>query len=96
MGKKLMFVGGVLVVAALTVGAVNHQEKQAQKESLPPNVAEYTVLPGDTLWQIAGDYTPAGEDIRETIYNIKMDNPEIKNGLQVGQVLKITTGRKEQ
>lgn len=93
--KKAVTICGLLAAAALTIGAANYHNAQAEKEIPPQNTVEYVVLPGDTLWCIAGDYTPADKDIRETIYYIKMDNPEVINGLHAGQKLKIRTNTEE-
>ena len=91
-----LFAGGVGIVAMLTIGAVNYHDSVLKKEDMPPNTIEYTVNPGDTLWIIAEDYTPAGTDIRETIFQIKEANPEVVNGLSVGQKLKIEVGGEKQ
>ena len=38
------------------------------------NVVSVTVEPGDTLWSIAGEYKPAGTDLREFVYDIASNN----------------------
>ena len=45
------------------------------------------VEPGDTLWEIAERYAPAGSDIRKYIYVLKQRNGLSSSGLAVGQRL---------
>lgn len=49
----------------------------------------YTVCKGDTLWTIAGEYTPKNKDIRQTIYEIKQLNNMTNSNIYEGQELKI-------
>lgn len=48
---------------------------------------EHRVTAGDTLWDIAADYTDPGEDIRETIHDIMRANGLDSSVIVVGQVL---------
>ena len=50
---------------------------------------EYIVKPGDTLWDIAGEYAPKGTDKREYIFNIKRDNGLKRSEIYPGMVLEI-------
>lgn len=50
---------------------------------------EYIVKPGDTLWEIASEYTPKGVDKREYIFNIKRDNGLERLEIYPGMVLEI-------
>ncbi len=51
-------------------------------------VAEYQVMPGDTLWGICTSYRPEHMDIREYIYNVEKFN-NCNADLQVGQIIKL-------
>lgn len=58
-----------------------------------PAVEHYTVRTGDTLWEIADQYTKGG-DVRDTIYAIKQANHLQTATVIPGQVLAIPqTGR---
>jgi Tfp pilus assembly protein FimV len=61
----------------------------ADAEEPPVPTAEYVVVQGDTLWDIAADHTDDGEDVRITIDAIKDRSGIISSALQVGQVLQI-------
>ena len=50
---------------------------------------EHLVVTGDTLWDIAAAYTPAGEDVRTTIFNIREANDLDTSVIIPGQVLRI-------
>jgi LysM repeat protein len=45
------------------------------------------VQPGDTLWEIAAAATPAGEDVRDTLGQIKGFNDLTSSLIQPGQEL---------
>ena len=49
----------------------------------------YVVQGGDTLWDIAVDHTPAGDDVRELVHDIKAMNELDSSMILVGQVLEI-------
>jgi nucleoid-associated protein YgaU len=50
---------------------------------------EHTVVVGDTLWDIATVYTDPGDDVRDTIYDIKAANGMPDSIVRTGQVLVI-------
>lgn len=49
----------------------------------------YTVVPGDTLWDIAKEYNYNDEDVRKIVYNIQRLNNISDSQIYSGQVLKI-------
>ena len=50
---------------------------------------EHTVVTGDTLWEIAAVYTDPGDDVRDTIYDIRVANGMSDSIVRIGQVLVI-------
>ena len=49
----------------------------------------HTVDNRETIWSIAEQYTPKGQDVRKTVYEIKVANGIQQNVIFVGQTLKI-------
>lgn len=78
-----------LVLVLLLAGAVT---ASAADEPLAATVTahvEHTVVPGDTLWDIATVYTEPGADVRTTIHDIKVANGMSDSVVRTGQVLVI-------
>jgi LysM repeat protein len=50
---------------------------------------EYRVQTGDTLWEIAADVTPDGEDIRRIVFEIRDANDLDGSIIFPGQVLQL-------
>ena len=61
----------------------------AEAEAPPGPAVDYVVTAGDTLWQIASQHVPAGEDVRVLVDDIKQRSGITSSALQVGQVLQI-------
>jgi nucleoid-associated protein YgaU len=55
----------------------------------PGGRVEHRVVTGDTLWDIAAVYTPAGGDVRRTVYDIRRVNHLESATIVPGQVLQI-------
>jgi len=53
------------------------------------SVVEHLVVTGETLWEIAAEYTPAGEDVRDTVFDIRRANGLEGSLIFPGQVLQI-------
>jgi hypothetical protein len=66
---------------------------KADDAVVPPGVTyvDHLVQTGDTLWDIAGDHTPAGGDVRNVIVDIKTANHLDSSVIVPGQVLLIPT-----
>jgi LysM repeat protein len=58
----------------------------------PVGGAEHLVVTGETLWGIAAEYTPAGEDVRHTVFDIQRANGLEGSVIYPGQVLVIPAG----
>ena len=80
---------GKLIAAAFAV-AVALGVYVGQADKTESAVAYYTVEEGDTLWDIAGQYTSDEDDVRQTIAKIIEDNQLGQDGIQPGMRLKIT------
>ncbi len=64
----------------------------ADAEGSPPRTVEYVVSHGDTLWAIAADHVPPGEDIRRLIADIRETSGIQSSVIYPGQVLLIPAG----
>jgi len=64
----------------------------ADAEGPPPATVEYVVHQGDTLWAIAADHSPPGEDIRDLIADIRDFSGMPTSAIYPGQVLRIPQG----
>lgn len=61
-----------ILIAALTIISVPIIVKA--KGTQESQYITVVVRSGDTLWDIASEYTGSNKDVRETIYNIKKTN----------------------
>lgn len=60
--------------------------KAGSKGSTVTSCSVYTIQKDDTLWEIAGEITENGQDVRQTVYNIrKLNNLNEKDELMPGQ-----------
>jgi len=81
----LVTLAAVLVAGVfLGAGSVATQERG---ESVPSSVV--MVAPGETLWDIASRITPSGEDVRDTMYDIKRLNALPSSALDAGQRIRV-------
>ena len=69
----------ILLLLASSVGA-----GQATDSTL-----EHRVVSGETLWEIAGDYTPEGESVRRTVSEIRRLSAVDGSTIHPGQVLTV-------
>ena len=58
----------------------------------PQGSVEHVVVTGDTLWDIAAVYTPAGADVRHTVADIRAANGLADSVIYPGQVLQVPVG----
>jgi len=75
----------ILVAVLLLATAVSAALVGSEAEAYD----EYLVVSGDTLWDIAEEYTPPGDDVRTTIYGIREANDLATSVIMPGQVLRI-------
>ncbi len=84
--RVLIVISTVVVTLVLLLAS----SVQATPELL--ETADHTVHAGDSLWEIADEYTPEGRDVRNTIEAIKRLNHLGGSVIQPGQVLEIPVG----
>ena len=80
----------VVALLVLLAGAV--VARASDTGATQPVVAEeilHTVTSGETLWEIGTLYTDPGEDVRDTIHDIRDRNGLADSLIRVGDVLRI-------
>ena len=78
-----------VVLLAIVVAIVGPRAVAGDEPTAPVSFDTYTVGSGETLWSIASSMTPAGDDVNETIHEIKELNAKGGSGLQTGEQLLI-------
>ncbi len=63
-----------------------------EADNAPHTVVSHVIQPGDTLWSLAGRYTPEGGDVRATISAIRQANGFDGSTLPAGAAIQIPTG----
>jgi hypothetical protein len=76
----------LIIAIIVTVAFVS-----CHKEDVEWNTFEYTVSPGETMWEIAEEYCPEGMDKREYIYKVEKINNINAGDLSVGQTVTLLT-----
>ncbi len=75
------------LIAVLLVGVFLGSGSVATEQPAPTTVVQ--VAPGETMWDIASPLTPAGEDVRGVIFDIKRLNGLESSALDAGQRLRV-------
>ena len=83
----LAFVLGAMLSGGFTYMTVSASPEIYEKQII-------TVHTGDTLWDIAADWSGRDEDIREVILRIQKENNLTGSNLSVGQQLVIPVRKK--
>ena len=83
----LAFVLGAMLSGGFTYMTVSASPEIYEKQII-------TVHTGDTLWDIAADWSGRDEDIREVILRIQKENNLTDSNLAVGQQLVIPVRKK--
>ena len=83
----LAFVLGAILSGSFTYMTVSASPDIYEKQII-------TVHTGDTLWDIASDWSSKDEDIREVIMRIQKENKLTGSNLAVGQQLVIPVRKK--
>ncbi|MDP3894640.1 LysM peptidoglycan-binding domain-containing protein [Nocardioides sp.] len=87
-GRLVVLTLALLVVlgTAVFLGA---SSVATEEPGVPAPSVVVTVEPGDTLWGIAGELTPAGDDVRDTIAVIARLNALDSMVVDAGQRLRV-------
>lgn len=88
--NKFKFIRSTTILIFLLLALFNISVAKSNKEA---EIIDYTITPGETLWSIAGEYTPNSKDVRETIYEIKKLNNMTDSNIYAGQTIKIKIGQ---
>ena len=89
--NKKKFIRSITIAIFLLIGLFNISIANTNKKEA--EIIDYTITPGETLWSIAGEYTPNSKDVRETIYEIKKLNNMTDSNIYAGQTIKIKIGQ---
>jgi len=81
---------GLALVILLTF-TVSARADDAGTAPVEVTYANHVVESGDTLWDIAADFTPDGGDVRNVVVDIKAANQLESSVIVPGQVLLIPT-----
>ena len=85
-----LYVGRVAVLLIAIVAMLfMYFQDGVQAESVSPAVVSHVIQPGETLWELARDITPAGGDIRSSVALIRNANSMTSSDLVVGEVIVI-------
>ncbi len=83
----------LLVLLVVTVAAsfllLAFAVRSTAAPSAPEPATVHVVVPGDTLWDIAAAATPAGEDVRRTVHEIRTRNGMAGSVIHPGDVLEV-------
>ena len=78
-----------LALVLLLTGAVVASANDGTVAPIVTAHIEHQVVLGDTLWDIAAEYTVPGDDVRDTIHDIKAANQLPSSVIVTGQILSI-------
>lgn len=88
--NKVKFIRNIAILVFLLIALFNISIAKTNSEA---EIIDYTISKGETLWNIAKEYTPDNKDIRQTIYEIKQLNNMTDSTIYPGQTIKIKNGQ---
>jgi len=88
--SKFRFTLFLTIAIIMTISAAGTVIGANQAESLTkPVYSEITIQAGDTLWELAKEFGPADQDVREVVYEICKINGISAEGIYPGQTILI-------
>jgi LysM repeat protein len=81
-----------LVVVAIVLLLASAVGASPSADAAGGSFVSYTVVAGDTLWDIAVDHIDPGDDVRRMIFDIKAANDLSDSIIRPGQELLIPSG----
>lgn len=87
--NKFKFIRTITILIFLLIALFNISVAKSNEEA---EIISYTVSRGETLWDIAKEYTPNNKDIRQTIYEIKKINNITEATIYERQTIQIKIG----
>lgn len=81
--RALSIISITVVVVFLLLASASHATGTVT------DTFDYRVKPGDTLWHIAEEHGPTGQDVRRSVATIERINGISGGVLQAGQVIEI-------
>lgn len=88
--NKIKFIRSIAIIIFFLIALFNISIAKTNTET---EYIDYTISKGETLWDIAKEYTPDNKDIRQTIYEIKQLNNMTNSTIYPGQTIKIKNGQ---
>lgn len=88
--NKVKFIRSIAILIFLLIALFKTSIAKTNSEA---EIIDYTINKGETLWNIAKEYTPDNKDIRQTIYEIKQLNNMTDSTIYPGQTIKIKNGQ---
>lgn len=88
--NKVKFIRSIAILIFLLIALFNISIAKTNSEA---EIIDYNINKGETLWDIAKEYTPDNKDIRQTIYEIKQLNNMTDSTIYPGQTIKIKNGQ---
>ena len=92
-GRLTIFLGAVLALIVLAV-ALGSTTVATDEPGTPVPATTRTVLPGQTLWDLAVAANPKGQDVRVTVDDImRLNSLQSPGDLQAGSTIAVPTYR---
>jgi hypothetical protein len=86
--SKSRFIAFLAIALFLTISAADALTGENHAESLTrPVYSEIVIQYGDTLWNLAREFGPGNQDVRETVYEICRINDISVGGIYPGQAI---------
>jgi Tfp pilus assembly protein FimV len=87
-GRAVVFLAGLVTLLAVAVFA-GAGSVATDHSGRPAPTTVVKVAPGETLWSIAAELTPSGDDVRDTMFEIQRLNALDSVDLAAGQRIRV-------